>query len=266
MERGVPIRSISRGMAVLQAINRHRSLTMMEIARESQVPYPTACRILQTLLHEGFVEREPARKRYRPTVMVRSLACGFQEDDAFIAAARAPILALGRKVVWPISLCTRVGARMMVRDSTHALSPLTFQNYHPGYTLPILECASGKAYLAHADAAEVEAVLAGLDEKSAGVDKATLQLARSGALFAEIRERGYAAVGRNRHTATPGKTSSIAIPILQGASVIGALALVFFASAMSIQKAVDQHLEDMKETARMLSQVAAGLEASAAPA
>jgi IclR family mhp operon transcriptional activator len=247
-------------MAVLQAINRHRSLTMMEIARESRVPYPTACRILQTLLHEGFVEREPTRKRYRATVMVRSLACGFQEDDAFVAAAREPILALGRKVVWPISLCTRVGAHMMVRDSTHALSPLTFQNYHPGYTLPILECATGKAYLAFADPAEVEAVLAGLDEKSAGVDKATLQLARSGALFTEIRERGYAALGRNRHNATPGKTSSIAVPVVHRGAAVGALALIFFASAMSIQKAVEQHLRDMQETAGALAGTLTSLE------
>jgi IclR family mhp operon transcriptional activator len=249
-------------MAVLQAINRHRSLTMMEIARESRVPYPTACRILQTLLHEGFVEREPTRKRYRATVMVRSLACGFQEDDAFVAAARAPIMALGRKAVWPISLCTRVGSHMMVRDSTHSVSPLTFQNYHPGFTLPILECASGKAYLAFADPAEVEAVLAGLDEKSAGVDKATLQLARSGGLFTEIRERGYAAMGRNRHTATPGKTSSIAAPVLHRGVSVGAIALVFFASAMSIQKAVDQHLRDLQETAEALSEAFALIDAA----
>ena len=55
MEKGVPIRAITRGLSVLQAINRGGSITMMEIARSSQVPYPTACRIVQTLLHEGMI-------------------------------------------------------------------------------------------------------------------------------------------------------------------------------------------------------------------
>lgn len=77
MEKGVPIRAISRGLAVLQAVNRHGGLTMMEIAQLSEVPYPTACRIVQTLLHEGMLEREPGRKRYRATASVLTLSSGF---------------------------------------------------------------------------------------------------------------------------------------------------------------------------------------------
>ena len=50
MEKGVPIRSLSRGIAVLQAINRGGTISMMEIARTSNVPYPTACRLVQTLV------------------------------------------------------------------------------------------------------------------------------------------------------------------------------------------------------------------------
>lgn len=77
MEKGVPIRAITRGLAVLQAVNQHGSLTMMEIAQSSKVPYPTACRIVQTLVHEGMLEREPGRKTYRATSSVLTLASGF---------------------------------------------------------------------------------------------------------------------------------------------------------------------------------------------
>jgi IclR family transcriptional regulator, mhp operon transcriptional activator len=77
MEKGVPIRAISRGLAVLQTVNQHGSLTMMEIAQTSRVPYPTACRIVQTLLHEGMLEREPGRKTYRATSLVLTLASGY---------------------------------------------------------------------------------------------------------------------------------------------------------------------------------------------
>jgi molybdenum-dependent DNA-binding transcriptional regulator ModE len=62
-ERDGNVRAISRGLAVLQAVNRGGSVTMMEICRTAQIPYPTACRIVQTLMDEGMIEREPARKR-----------------------------------------------------------------------------------------------------------------------------------------------------------------------------------------------------------
>jgi IclR family mhp operon transcriptional activator len=74
MEKGVPIRSISRCISVLQAINRAGDLSLMEIAKRAKVPYPTACRIVQTLLHEKLIEREPTRKHYRPTALIRSEA------------------------------------------------------------------------------------------------------------------------------------------------------------------------------------------------
>jgi predicted transcriptional regulator of viral defense system len=77
MEKGVPIRAISRGLSVLQSVNKHGGLTMMEIAQLAEVPYPTACRIVQTLLYEGMLEREPGRKRYRATPSVLTLSSSY---------------------------------------------------------------------------------------------------------------------------------------------------------------------------------------------
>ena len=102
MEKGVPIRSITRSIAALKAINRHGSLSMMEIAKSAEVPYPTACRIVQTLLYEGLIEQEPARKRYRPTALVQTLATGFQHDDELVRIARPHIVALTARVGWPV--------------------------------------------------------------------------------------------------------------------------------------------------------------------
>jgi IclR family mhp operon transcriptional activator len=148
MEKGVPIRAISRCVSVLQAINRAGSLTMMDVAHASGVPYPTACRIVQTLLLEGLIEREPARKRYRPTALVQTLSHGFQAHGRLVEAARPHIVDLTKRHGWPVSLASHVGQRMVIRDSTHTLTSLTFNNYYPGYTLPILESASGCAHIA----------------------------------------------------------------------------------------------------------------------
>src|SRR5688500_2729341 len=102
--KGVPIKSFSRAIMALQAINRHGSMTMIDIARAAGVPYPTAHRIVQTLLFEGLIEQEPARKNYRPTALVQTLSLGFQHDDRLVTIARPHIVALTARVGWPVSI------------------------------------------------------------------------------------------------------------------------------------------------------------------
>ncbi len=247
MERGVPIRSVSRSIAVLQCINRHGSLSLMEIARAVGLPYPTAFRIIQTLIHEGLIECEPARKHYRATQLVQSLSVGYRDHGNLLQRSRPHIVALTQKLSWPLSIVTHVGKCMMVRDSTHAQTSLTFINYAPGFTLPVLESASGHAYLAHIAPDERAGILAGLE----AVDKRSqmLQMFKNERLVQRIREDGYATFDRNPNTAVPGKTSSIAVPILEGGRVAGTLTLVFFSTAMSMAEAVRRYVPDLKAAA-----------------
>lgn len=253
VDRDSNIRSIGRGLAVLQAVNRGGSVSMMEIARTSRVPYPTACRIVQTLMTEGMIEREPARKRYRPTALVKTLAFGYQDEDSLVTVARPHIVALCKKVAWPISIATRVGHMMMVRDSTHKLTSLTLTNYAPGYTLPLTECSSGKAYLAYCDPEERANILRGMRELDGPAERMAVLTLHDENLFRDIRAKGYATQARNGYTATPGKTSSIAVPLFRQDRVIGSMALIFFASAMTMRQAQDAFVAELKATADAIS-------------
>jgi IclR family mhp operon transcriptional activator len=262
MEKGVPIRSISRCVSVLQAINRAGDLSLMEIAKTAKVPYPTACRIVQTLLHEKLIEREPTRKHYRPTALIQSLSNGFQVRSQLVAVAREHIVALTKKHGWPISIATRVGQSMVIRDSTHALTYLTFNNYAPGYMLPILESAAGKAYLAYADADERELIIRELRASGGTWDFLTMKMLESGDLVDDIRKVGYAVKGRNRFTETPGKTSSIARPLFGAEGVVGSIVLIFFSSTMKIDDALSKFDADLKMTADRISESLIELETS----
>ncbi|MDZ5649456.1 helix-turn-helix domain-containing protein [Nitrospirillum sp. BR 11828] len=250
-DRGVPIRAISRAIAVLKAINRHGSLTMMDIARAAGLPYPTTCRLVQTLIFEGLVEQEPDRKQYRPTALVQSLAYGFQQDDRLVEVARPHILALTRRIGWPVSIAMRVGAAMVLRDSTHAKTPLTFDHYYPGFTVPLLESASGKLSLAHAPAEERRALLAWM-EAAGAVAPAYLRAAATLVDVTRIRRQGYAVQDLNHHNLTPGKTSSIAVPIFLGDQFKAAMTLIFFASSMDMGAALDRYLGDLRATAQAI--------------
>jgi IclR family mhp operon transcriptional activator len=263
MEKGVPIRSLSRGLAVLKAVNRGGSLSMMEIARTSGVPYPTACRIVQTLLHEELIEREPARKRYRPTALVQALAHGFQGHGPLVQASRAHIVELTRTFGWPISLSSHVGHSMIIRDSTHSLTSLTFSSYYPGYSLPILECAAGIVMLSYMSDEEREGVLYGLKLMPQASTAHILHLFETGGLADQVRTDGFAARGNNRFTRNPGKTSSIGVPIITADGVVGTLTLAFFSSALRLNDGVARFAEPLKAAAAAIAHDLSGVDGPA---
>jgi IclR family transcriptional regulator, mhp operon transcriptional activator len=246
------IRSVSRSLAVLKAINRTGSLTMTDIAAAAEIPYPTAIRIVRTLLDEGMIEREPSRKRYRPTAMVQTLSCGFQNHDRLVVTARPHIVALTAKLGWPISVVTRVAQSMVVRDSTSVLTSLTFSHYYPGWQVPLLASASGRVYFANCDAAERELLLRGFRERPSDVDILTLRDFEEGDAAGRIRAQGYAATARNAYSANPGKTSSVAVALFDGETLLGSLALVFFASAISVDEAIRRFLQPLRDTAEAI--------------
>lgn len=254
MEKGVPIRSLSRGIAVLQAINRGNALSMMEIARTSEVPYPTACRIVQTLVHEGLIEREPARKRYRPTALTQTLAHGFQGHAHLVQVARPHLVELTRVVGWPVSIATHVGHSMVIRDSTHALTALTFNNYFPGYALPVLECASGLVYISHMQPDERAQLLHTLKLLDNPRSRHAVSLLEHEGLADDIRAKGYATRGNNLFTNNPGKTSSIAVPVMQEGRIAAALTLAFFSAATKMPDAVGKFLDPLKREALAIEQ------------
>lgn len=253
VDRGIPIRAITRGLAVLQELNRNRPMTMMEVARKTHLPYPTTCRIMQTLVHEGWVEREETHKRYRPTELVRSLAAGFTVRDKLVEASRPHLFEMGDSIKWPVSLCTKVGLNVMVKCTTHPFSPIAFNHYEPGYTLPILESSAGKVLLAFAEPDEVASTIKAVESSVAPFDESTLMKAKSGALFTEIRDKGFCSQIRNPHTNTLGAISSIAVPILKKDQPIASLSMMFFSRAMSVTEATSTYLRPLQKTARNIA-------------
>ena len=249
MEKDAHIRSIGRSLAVLREVNHAGSMSMMEISKKAGIPYPTACRIVYTLQEEGMLEREPSRKRYRPTALVQSLAHGYQDHGDLVSTARPYLEQLTRQHFWPISLTSRVGQFMIVRDCTHSLSPMALTNYQPGAAFPLLECASGHILLAYAGDEDRQAWLGAAAGSDTAPDPLTLQRLSSDEFAQQIRSDGYVIRGYNRFTNTPGRTSSIAVPIFHNGQVCAALTLVYFSVSMRPEAALVRYATDLKTAA-----------------
>lgn len=258
MAEDASIRVIGRALDILRVINLRGSPTMAEIAREVELPYPTVLRIVRALIEEGVIEREQTRKRYRSTALVQALSYGFQSHDALVTEARPHIEALTEAVHWPISVVTRVGNFMVVRDSTSTLTPMTFNHYFPGWQVPLIQSASGRAYLANASPETRDKLITHIENSGTGDDILMLKVFDSSGEAEKVREQGYAAVARTAYSANPGRTSSFAVPIFAEGNMLGTLTLVFFASAMSLDDAVSRYLGDVRRTAETIGNAMVG--------
>lgn len=253
MDKEAHIRSIGRALAVLRSVNQAGSMSMMQIARTVSIPYPTACRIVHTLQEEGMLEREPTRKYYRPTALVTSLSHGYQDHSDLVRLARPELERLTSTHFWPVSLVTRVGQHMVVRDCTHASSPMALTNYQPGAAFPLLECASGHIMLAFESDDERQRWLDSFENCGKPMDRHTLDRLRSNEFVETIRADGFVLRQYNSFTNTPGRTSSIAVPIFHRGEVCGALTLIFFSISMGNGIAVDRYVPDLKRAAQAIT-------------
>jgi IclR family transcriptional regulator, mhp operon transcriptional activator len=247
-----PIRSISRALAVLRAINQGGSMSMMQIAKSVKLPYATVNRIVQTLIIEELIEQEPSRKKYRPTILVKSLAYGYQDHSRLVAAGRAHIVAFTQNNGWPALISTRIGPSMIVRDCTHCLTSLTFNYYYPGFTFPLVSSATGLSYLAFTDEAERAEIIGRVRSSKVGEVASQLSLLVRGKLLSKIRSQGYAIRRGDASKPAQHRDSSIAVPIMENGVVSGVLSIVFFDSSMSISDAVNRYLPDLVATARSI--------------
>jgi len=70
-------RSTRRTAAAADAADaRSRRRRERALARDVELPYPTAFRFIQTLIHEGLIECEPTREHDRVTDLVQSPSIG----------------------------------------------------------------------------------------------------------------------------------------------------------------------------------------------
>src|ERR1700728_2091780 len=99
-----PIRALNRGLDVLTELNRLERAAINTLASALGLPRTTTFRILETLRLAGFVERDAHDDCYRPTVHVRALADGF-DDEAMVAhIGKAYLPAIAAEIVWPMDI------------------------------------------------------------------------------------------------------------------------------------------------------------------
>ncbi|HEX3838953.1 MAG TPA: helix-turn-helix domain-containing protein [Steroidobacteraceae bacterium] len=251
MDSTRPIRALIRGLETLSVLNRRNGATVSEVTGEIKLPRTTTYRILETLREAGYVYRDLADDRYRLTLMVRSLADGFDDEDWITQIGRPCINELCRDIVWPVTLLSPSGTSMLIRDTTDHASPLAVERFNAGFRLPLLMSASGRVYLAFCQAEHRDALLDILSRSTREEDKLARSRPEVEKILEETRELGYATSVRTRRIS---EEVAMSVPVLIGERVLATIAVRFSASAVPLRLAVERFVPKLFDTANVIRQ------------
>lgn len=243
-----PVRVLLRGLEIVEALNRHGPLSTAGLAQRLRLARTTINRCLATLEARGYVERDPATRRFALTLQVRQLSQGFDAVAERLELVRRNLRSAAARVQWPMSLMRFDWPDMRVEDSTDRTSGFAVELFERGSLLPVLTTASGKAFLAYTSPGARDAVLDHLwpqrpeETHAFWADRQSLlrELAMS-------RERGFARAVRPLRLTEQG---SIAIPVLVDNEPVALLAVRFALSAVSFDEARKRLLPVLQEIAR----------------
>jgi len=226
MDSTRPIRALMRGLDALTMLNLRDGATVSEVAHEIRLPRTTVYRILETLCNSGFAYRDNTDERYRLTILVRGLSGGF-DDEAWVNQIATPLIhALCGEIVWPVSIATLSGTKMMLREATDHSTPLAIERYSAGFQLPLLTTSTGRVYLANC----------------APVLRA----------LAEVKAQGYATATRTRRLVDE---FTISVPVPMNDRALAALTMRFIASAVPLKTGLERFLPKLRACAAKITTV-----------
>lgn len=204
------IRSLERGVAVLQFLNQMGSATAGDIAKDIGLPRPTVYRILDTLVESGLIYRSPsAHKVYRLTEAVGRLSGNFDQSEPLTAAARAVLGGTSDGVPWPVFLTTLSDEGVVIRETTRGSTVFWTEYGWVGAVAPIWEVAPGRISVAFSPPERQQMLLQ--DAPAWAADDIRTIVAQG---YAEERE-------------PDGRLFGLAVPVGEGEALVGALAITW---------------------------------------
>ncbi|MCA0241479.1 MAG: DNA-binding transcriptional regulator [Proteobacteria bacterium] len=253
------VTALERGLQVLVALNRLPSGigTVGSLAGATGLHRTTVKRLLETLTAHGFLRRSHSDDTYRLVARVRALSEGFTDDEWVSSAAMPELGELLKQLVWPSDLTTLDGDAMVIRETTHRFSSLSFHRNMVGRRIPLLNTASGRVYLAHCPPNELEQLLHFL-ARSADAEQA--RMARDARLVRHLLDK----VRREGCGCNSGEWSvephvgGIAVPIIGNGKVLACLSVVFLIRVISVEDARTRFLPALAASAQRIERVIAG--------
>ncbi|KQX38100.1 hypothetical protein ASD04_10755 [Devosia sp. Root436] len=239
-----PVNSVLRALHVLKVVNTKAIATVNSIHAETAIPRPTVVRMLETLMHEGYIVRDNMCGGYRVTGKVAELSAGYSGISRVIEVARPLAIGLTRQIKWPIGLGEIDGDEIEIRYWTGTISPVVHTNTVLGKRPDLLKSAMGRVYMAFCPEQERERQIRVL-RKRLGSELDQVAESEFRHMLDRIRRSGFAT--RDPKT-EPTRMTTFGVPILDGASVAAVMSVSFFTSSVPLNSVRETVLDPLIET------------------
>ena len=248
-QQGV-IRSGTRLLAVLEALNQREISDLPWLQAEIGLPKATLVRLLRTLVEVGYVRQVSRSAGYALTKKIMNLSAGYRHTDRFGALARGPMDAFTAKHKWPVGLQVYDRGAMRPTYFTGDRSPLnTDPTSLRRQRYPMMTTAHGQVYLTFCTETERETILAWLAASKNPANALARDPTVTAAILAQVGAQGYAL-----KAATPkDRVLGFAVPVRTNGGVAATVGLRYFASAMRQAEAVRRYLVPLTELAATIS-------------
>lgn len=247
------LRGLTRGLELLRVLNTNKQgrATIAELSSGTGLHRATVRRLLETFIADGYIRRSESDGSYQLSLKVRELSEGFT-DVEWISKIATPVMGeLMQKVVWPSDLSTPSGDAMMIRETTHRFSPLSFHRSMVGRRLPILLTAAGRAYFAFCSDDERERIIRMLRLQDDEQGRLAADGRFTANLVKRVRADGFAS--NEGDWATEKKVGAIALPVINQGRIVACLNIVYLSRALNTKEAHRKYGDALQEAVTKIS-------------
>jgi IclR family mhp operon transcriptional activator len=248
-EKSDCIRSVERAIDLLQALNRRPLSTLHDLHLDTGLPKPSIVRLLRTLEAKGLAAQSASYGTYQLLGRVKSLASGFHHEPLVIEVGEEIMIDFTKREGWPLALALFDLNAMVVRASSIPYTSLSLFHSSLNMRLSMVSRALGRAYLAHTSPSEQKIILEICRHSQDPEDEPARNTEAMERMIAQVRERGYA----TRAPLIESRSSTIAVPVRENGRVVACLGFTWIATAMPLQKAVEDYLPRLLDTAAAIS-------------
>lgn len=245
------MRTLERGLAVLDALSEHDSLTLQSLHEITGLPKATLLRVLSTLEKTGHARRRIADRSWRRTAL-RSPSAASAVQDQLIDIGGEVLDEMCARLAWPSDLAVYHDGAMEILETTRRKSPYVMNRLAIGFRVPVLLSGLGRAWLAFCPDEERAGIVATLAASNYAFDRTAQDPGHIAALASETRAKGYGirADGYSVRRATlDDKTNGIAVPIFLQGRIVACINLVWVLSAFDEDAFVRRYLSDLRSAA-----------------
>jgi len=237
------VRALKRALELINALGEIGWAGPTTLAEHTGINRSTIYRLMTTLVEAGFVVRREQDSKYYLSSHLWSLCKGMRDEDALSLLTSGPLTRLTQTIKWPSDFAILEAGRLVIVNSTHPHTTMTFYRSVISQSRPILRSALGKAIIAAMspeDRADTIKMILSSDSPDAS-DFRDPKLLEN--IIEDVRVRGYAL---STSEAAEG-IKAIALPIKVDGKVYGAVNIVIFRSAFKLQQVEAEFLEPLRK-------------------